>query len=162
MAEWPANLISLQGRHNERDCVSNNQPHDCLLNRLFRRRSKKTSKFRVTGFCEGNSPVTGEFPAQMASNAENDSIRWHHHLLNIYSIFSHVLFRPSPSYIVLLYLNLLWLYTSSNLLFIDIPQGFLIFSSYVFPSAFDRALKDVGKLSGFSSKRQCNQYEPCA
>ena len=35
------------------------------------RRSKKTSKFRVTGLCAGNSPVTGEFPAQMASNVEN-------------------------------------------------------------------------------------------
>ena len=38
------------------------QPHDCLLSRLFRRRSKKTSKLRFTGLCEGNSPVTGEFP----------------------------------------------------------------------------------------------------
>ena len=34
---------------------------------------KKTSKLQVTGFCEGNSPVTGEFPAQRASNAENVS-----------------------------------------------------------------------------------------
>ena len=33
-----------------------------LLNRLFGRRSKKTSKLRVTGLCVGNSPVTGEFP----------------------------------------------------------------------------------------------------
>ena len=32
---------------------------------------KKTSKLRVTGLCEGKSPVTGEFPAQMASNADN-------------------------------------------------------------------------------------------
>ena len=61
---------SLQWRYNGRDSVSNHQPHDCLLNRLFRRRSKKTSKLRVTGLCVGNSPVTGEFPAQMASNAE--------------------------------------------------------------------------------------------
>ena len=30
---------SLRWRHNERDSVSNDQPHDCLLNRLFRRRS---------------------------------------------------------------------------------------------------------------------------
>ena len=45
-----------------------------ILNRLFRRRSKKTSKLRVTGLCAGNSPGTGEFPAQMASNAENVSI----------------------------------------------------------------------------------------
>ena len=65
--------------HNERDSVSNHQPHDCLLNRLFRHRSKKTSKLRVTGLCAGNSPVTGEFPAQRASNAENVSIRWSHH-----------------------------------------------------------------------------------
>ena len=48
----------------------NHQPYDCLLNRLFRRRSKKTSKLRVTGLCAGNSPGTGEFPAQMASNAD--------------------------------------------------------------------------------------------
>ena len=48
-------------------------PHDCLLNRLFRRRPKKISKLRVTGLCAGNSPVTGEFPAQRASNAENVS-----------------------------------------------------------------------------------------
>ena len=43
--------------------VPNHQPRDCLLNRLFRRRSKKTSKLRVTGLCVGNSPLTGEFPA---------------------------------------------------------------------------------------------------
>ena len=69
----------LRWRHNERDGVSNHQPHDCLLNRLFRGRSKKTSKLRVTGLCVGNSPVTGEFPAQRASNAENVSIWWRHH-----------------------------------------------------------------------------------
>ena len=66
---------TLQWRHDGRDSVSNHQSHDCLLNRLFTRSSKKTSKLRVTGFCVGNSPVTGEFPAQMASNAENVSIR---------------------------------------------------------------------------------------
>ena len=69
---------SLHWRHDGRDSVSNHQPHDCLLNRLFRRRSKKTLKLRVTGLCAGNSPVTGEFPAQMASNAENISIWWRH------------------------------------------------------------------------------------
>ena len=53
---------SLQWRHNERDGGSSHQHHICLLNRLFRRRSKKTSKLRVTGLCEGNSPATGEFP----------------------------------------------------------------------------------------------------
>ena len=48
---WP-----LQWRHNDHDSVSNHQPHGCLLNSLFRRRSKKTSKLRVTGLCVGNSP----------------------------------------------------------------------------------------------------------
>ena len=41
--------------------------------------AEKTSKHRVTDLCVGNSPVTGEFPAQMASNAENGSIWWRHH-----------------------------------------------------------------------------------
>ena len=36
--------------------------------------SKHKKKLRVTGFCAGNSPGTGEFPAQMASNAEIFSI----------------------------------------------------------------------------------------
>ena len=57
---------SLLWRHNGRDGVTNHQPHDCLLNRLFMRRSKETSKLRVTGLCVRNSPVTGEFPAQRA------------------------------------------------------------------------------------------------
>ena len=69
----------LQWRHTEHDGVSNHQPHNCLLNRLFRHRSKKTSKLRVTGLCAGNSPVTGEIPAKRASNAENVSIWWRHH-----------------------------------------------------------------------------------
>ena len=40
---------------------------------------QKTSKLRVTGLCVGNSAGTGEFPAQMASNAENVSIWWGYH-----------------------------------------------------------------------------------
>ena len=38
-------------------------------------------KPRVVDLCAGNSPGTGEFPAQMASNAENVSISWRHHSL---------------------------------------------------------------------------------
>ena len=68
--------VSLQWRRNDRDGVSNHHPHNCLLSRLFRHRSKKTSTLRVTSFCVGNSPVTSEFPAQTASNAENVSIWW--------------------------------------------------------------------------------------
>ena len=82
---------TLRWRHNGCDCVSNHLPHDCLLNRLFRRRSKETSKLRVTGLCAKNSPVTGEFPAQWASNAENVSIWWRHHELILAMAPSHYL-----------------------------------------------------------------------
>ena len=72
--------ITFQWRHNGRDGVSNHQAHHCLLNRLSRRSSKKTSKLRVTGLCAGNSPVTGGFPPpHMASNTENVSNWWRHH-----------------------------------------------------------------------------------
>ena len=74
-----SDIHALQWRHNGRAGASNHQPHDCLLDRLFRRRSKKTSKLRVTDLCAGNSPVTGEFPTQRASNTENVSIWWRHH-----------------------------------------------------------------------------------
>ena len=63
---------TLQWRHNERDGISNHQPHDCLLNCLFKRR--ENIKAPVTGLCAGNSP---------ASNTENVSIWclkwWRHH-----------------------------------------------------------------------------------
>ena len=81
IATWiPGYIAPLQWRHYEHGGVPNHQHHDCLLNRYSRRRSKKTSKLRVTGLCAGNSSVTGEFPAQMASNAENVSIWWCHHV----------------------------------------------------------------------------------
>ena len=54
--EWKKISITLHWLHNDHDGVSNHQPHGCLLNRLFRRGSKKTSKLRVTGLCVGNSP----------------------------------------------------------------------------------------------------------
>ena len=46
---------------------------------VYSNEDKKTSKHRVTGLCTGNSPVTGEFPAQMASNTANVSFMWRHH-----------------------------------------------------------------------------------
>ena len=53
---------TLQWRYNERTGVWNHRRLDCLLNRLIRHRSKKSSKLRVTGLCEGNPPITGDFP----------------------------------------------------------------------------------------------------
>ena len=64
-------FIALQWRHNERDGLSNHRRRGCLLNRLFRRRSQKTSKLRVTGLCEGiqrwpvNSPHKGPVTRKM-------------------------------------------------------------------------------------------------
>ena len=78
---------ALQWRHNERDGVSNHQPHDCLFNYLFSRRSEKTSKLRVTGICAGNSLVTWEFPAQSVSNADDVSIWWRHDVYSIVTSF---------------------------------------------------------------------------
>ena len=71
-------ITTQQWHHNECDGISNHQRLDCLLVHLFRRRSKKTLKLCLTGLCEGNQPVTNEFPEQWASNVENVSIWWHH------------------------------------------------------------------------------------
>ena len=68
--EYFPDYTALQWRHNDHDGVSNHQPHIGLLNRLFRRRSKKTSKLCVTGLCVGNSPGPVNSP-QRASYAEN-------------------------------------------------------------------------------------------
>ena len=56
----PSIMVTLQWRHNGRDSVSNHQPHDCLLKCLCRRRSKKTSKLRVTGLCVGIHRTNGQ------------------------------------------------------------------------------------------------------
>ena len=126
--------MSLQWRHNGRDSVSNHQPHGCLLGRLFRRRSKKTSKLRATGLCAGNSPGTDKFPAQMASNAETVSI-WRRR---------HVIIDPSTN------LNRLTLYV------LNFSEGKKhIFTFYVIPPHWH----DRGSWNHFSNKtRTCLFY----
>ena len=63
--------ITLQWRHNGRDGVSNYQPLDCLLNRLFRRRSKKHQSSASLVFVWGihrwpvNSPHKGPVTRKM-------------------------------------------------------------------------------------------------
>ena len=79
MTPWCVPDITLQWRQNEHHGVSNHRLLDCLVKRLFRRRSKKTSKICVTGLWEGNPPVTGGFPSRKASRTENVSIWWRHH-----------------------------------------------------------------------------------
>ena len=100
--------VTLQWRRNGHDGVSNHQLHHCLLNRLFGGRSKKTSKLRVTGLCEGNLLVTGEFPAQMASTAETVSIWWRHHVLSKGATSSLHLFLNWPMQWSIITLSLLF------------------------------------------------------
>ena len=113
---------TLWWRHNGHDSISNHQSRDCLLDRLFRRRSKKTSKVRVTGLCAGNSPGNGEFPAQMAGNAGNVSIWWHHHH-NVYwnevQLSSCILFLITTQMLT----NVVsWAQYSFTIMFVDIIQ----------------------------------------
>ena len=71
------------GRHNERDGVSNDRNLDCLFNPVCsgadQRKHQRSTPLAFVS-CEGNSSVTGKFPTQRASNAENVSILWGHHV----------------------------------------------------------------------------------
>ena len=58
MSEILYNIHVLQWHHNEHDGISNHQRLDGLFNRLFRRRSKKISKLRITGLWGGE--LTGD------------------------------------------------------------------------------------------------------
>ena len=92
---------SLQWRHNERNGVSNRQPHDCLLNRLFRRRSKKTSKQPVIGLCAGwpvNCPHKGHVTRKMLPffYVTNDNLNSHKTLYLILTDFN----MPTVLYIL--------------------------------------------------------------
>ena len=80
------NDIILPWRYNEREGVSNHRRLDCLLNLLFRRRSKKTLKLRVTGFCEGNPSVTGGFPHEGPVTRNN--VSFDDAIMNLYIEYS--------------------------------------------------------------------------
>ena len=58
-------------------CVSNHQPHDCLLNHFIQAQIKENIKALRHWPLWGE--FTGEFPTQRASNAENAFIWWCHH-----------------------------------------------------------------------------------
>ena len=86
---WPEITVTLQWRQNGLDGVSNHQTAmvyssvysgaDQFIQPFIQAQVKETSTLHVTGLCGGSSPVTDEFPPQMASNAENASIWWRHH-----------------------------------------------------------------------------------
>ena len=63
--------------HHYSDDAVNHRRLDCLHTHMLRRRSKKTSKLRVTGHC-GNNRWPADSPSQRTSNAENVSIWWRH------------------------------------------------------------------------------------
>ena len=75
---WQQAITSLQWRHNERRLKS---PVSWLFPQPFVQVHIKEN-IHVTSFCEGNSLMIGEFPAQKASNAKNfqfdDVIMLHH------------------------------------------------------------------------------------
>ena len=75
-------LLTLQWRQNERYGVSNQRHVDCFFNRLLRHSWNNTSKLCLTGLCDGNRRVTGGFPPQRTSNAENVCFWLRHHGMN--------------------------------------------------------------------------------
>ena len=77
------NNKSLQWCDNE-DCGVNNRRLQCLFSRVLRHTSKKTSTLRATGALWGESTVDRWIPLTRASNAENISISWRHHLMYVY------------------------------------------------------------------------------
>ena len=69
--------------------------------------SKKTSKLCVTVHCEGNSPVSGEFPVQRVINAKNASFWWRHHGASTCTTYTstifhvrHTLISPIVSFVI--------------------------------------------------------------
>ena len=68
-------VSALQWRHNQHDGVSNYSSVTICFTQPF----IQAQTLRVFGLCEGNSPATGEVPAQRASNAQNVSIWRRHH-----------------------------------------------------------------------------------
>ena len=72
-------IQSLQWRHNGRDGVSDHQPHHCLLNRLFMRRSKKTSSSASLAFVRGINRRPVNSPQKWPVTQKKVSIWWHHH-----------------------------------------------------------------------------------
>ena len=61
------------------DVIMNKMAFRLFTQPFVQAQIKENIKVRVTDLCAVNSPVTGEFPAQRASNTENVSIWWRHH-----------------------------------------------------------------------------------
>ena len=80
---WLSDTTSSRWPHNDHAGVSNHQPHGCSLDRLFKRKSKKTPlKFRVTDLCAGNSLGPANSPHKRIVTRKmfpfDDVIMWPH------------------------------------------------------------------------------------
>ena len=105
--------ISLQWHHNERNGVPDHKPHDCLLSRLFRRRSKKTTELSIIGLCAGNSPVKGLVTRKMFPF--DDVGMCHLIVVNPYHTkFPHVRFNWIRPWFFLPSLNIIVILTENN------------------------------------------------
>ena len=79
-----------------------------VYSNIYSGADKKTSKLCVTELCAGNSPEIGEFPTQMASNAQNVSIWWRHHGPGIYW-FHNISKQVADNNFWYIYFNVSWL-----------------------------------------------------
>ena len=71
----------LHWHHNEHDGVSNHWRLRFFYLTFYSGRDQRIYQSSVSlCLCEGNSPVTSDFPTQKASNVENASIWWCHHV----------------------------------------------------------------------------------
>ena len=87
--------------------------------------SKKISKLRGTGLCEGNPPMTGGFPSPRASNAENVSIWWRHRVIKILPSTEVIITVPVPANVcICLHNTLSPVYTNQNI------QNFVALCNY--------------------------------
>ena len=99
---------------------------------LFRRRSEKTSKLRVTGLCAGNSPMSGYFSAQMASNEENVSIWWRHHD----DTTDQLVYHRSTTYII----HSMYFYITCRLSFFQLTAWITAINYWTRKAAKERSL----------------------
>ena len=117
---------TLQWLHNDHDGVSNHQPHGCLLNHLFRRRSKKTSKLRVTGLWVGNSPgpvnSSHKWPVTRKMFSSDDIIMMRNEKRRVFVISLSTVKSPYNARESNAITNLIWTwYYSHNIPTTDIP-----------------------------------------
>ena len=77
--QWSNHKGSLPWRHYKRHGVSNHRHFEYLFNRLFRCRSKKTLKLRVTGRCKGTHRRPVDSPHKVPVTRKFVSIWWRHY-----------------------------------------------------------------------------------